>query len=293
MNKLSTLKAVLKPYGIKPIFYFDRLRIYLDSSTPESKLQPLLKLNKHNRCDPHELPHYEFLDRKLELFQPTLESLRYLNRIIKGDYSINYLEIACDFEADNTKILSPLMAFFDKQLVVDAHPNKKEKQFHWEISNAKNTKDCDRNDPMKGSRYYEPASSDSVFVMYMREQSKINPDKACLHLEWRFKGIEILINMSLITLSQLINFDAVEFWNTHLDIRKPNLTKLGQLFAKPNKTTQRIADNRRGQKKWANISILQEFLKLNPTTHAAFQTITTAKTLLNYLEAYFMKPRAQ
>lgn len=293
MNILSTLKSVLKPYGIKPIFYFDRLSIYLDSSTPESKLQPLLKMHKHNRCDPHELPHYEFLDRKLELYQPTLESLRYLNRIIKGDYAINYLEIACDFEADNTKILSPLMAFFDKQLVVDANQNKKEKQFHWEISDAKNTKDCDRNDPMKGSRYYAPSKSKCVFTLYSRELSKINPDKACLHLEWRFSTIGIVRGMSLITLSQLIHFDAVEFWNTHLDIRKPNLTKLGQLFAKPNKTTQRIADNRRGQRKWANISILQEFLKLNPTTHEAFQTITTAKTLLKYLETYFMKPGDQ
>lgn len=219
MKTLNELTKTLNSYGIKTILYIDRLHLYLDSSTPKSNLMNLLPGNDgidlnvedriNNKLIFQQLPQYPYLDRKLELFQPDLDVLKFLNntRVVCGDYRIQYIEFALDFEAsisEGANILKKLEAFFDKHMVGEQSVNSKE-QFYWAKSNGERddsySKDeWERKRDQEGTRYFAPRNSGRVLVMYRREVSKISSGKSCLHLEWRFSGLAQLKEQGIITL---------------------------------------------------------------------------------------------
>ncbi len=206
-----------------------------------------------------------------------------LEVMVCGDYRIQYVELAMDFEvltAERAK-LSDLLAFFDKH-IVDEKPTKKEDKFYWAKAKAKATEENHHKGDEEGTRYYAPRKSGKVLVMYMRD-SKLNDHKACLHLERRFSGLGQLKKQGIITLPQLMAFDHVNFWNSHLDLREPNLTVLGQKCSSKWVKTSRQADHRRGQQKWNELKVLQQFLQGQPHCAAAFTQITTASKLGSFL----------
>ncbi len=286
MKIVKNLLSLLNSYHVEARFYFDRLHLYIDSSTPESKLEWLLNLNQHNKLLHQELPHYEFLNRKLELFQVRSEDLIDLADVLKGDCAIQYVEMACDFEASKSELIKQLSAFFDKHLVIDLHPSSHKKIFYWKIYRDENNKAKDIHGVLKGTRYFADAKLKSVFTMYTRDQAKMNNEKACCHLEWRFSSVGVLKNMGLITLAQLIGFNHREFWNNKLDIREPNLTELGQLIGKSDKTTNRSANYKRGRRLWEKTLSLQNFLKMHPTAHNVFTPISTYHKLNTCLQVF-------
>jgi hypothetical protein len=166
--------------------------------------------------------------------------------------------------------------------MVDEKPTiKKEDKFYW--AKVKGTEENHHKYDEEGTRYYGPRKSDSnVLAMYIRD-SKLNDNKVCLHLEWRFNGIGQLKEQGIITLRQLMAFDHVNFWNSRLDLLEPNLTVLGQKCSSKWDKTSRQADYRRGQQKWDKIKVLQQFLQEQPHCASAFTTITTASKLGSFL----------
>ena len=91
MRIINELTNALEPCGIKIIFYIDRLHIYLDPSTTASNLKSLMsstdvadnrKLN--NKLTYQALSHHAYLDRKLELFQPEMADLKFLDDLEGG-----------------------------------------------------------------------------------------------------------------------------------------------------------------------------------------------------------------
>ena len=292
MNPLAELITAVKQYKIKPIYYVDRLHVYLDSSTTLLHLQPLLSApkasNSLNDTEQHKLlfqplAHYAHFDKKLELFQPTAPLLALLSDVIQGDYRIQYLELALDFESKNDAALKNLQAFFDKHLVYDAQPKKKSKHFHWAIASEQETDTWQAD--ADGTRYFAARQSKNVLAMYLRPQSKVTRNKACLHLEWRFTGLKMLKAQGIITLSQLPN--NADFWETKLDLRAPNLTTLGQSCMLQTHSTTRQADINRGRMTWSGITVLQRFLTERPHCAVDFIPISTASKLMSCLQPFF------
>ena len=158
----------MKKFGIKMVFYIDRISFYVDGLTHKNDLAPLTQFNPQNKLtavedlDGSEINddfgdgknkytfqmlslHHEHLDKKVDLFQPSKNDLLLLadNHIVQGDYAITYIEFAVDFIMKNKKIRRQLLAFFDKHLVYEAE-RKNSNAFHFNAVGKKDKLEAEK-----------------------------------------------------------------------------------------------------------------------------------------------------
>jgi hypothetical protein len=263
MKKMTTttvLENILAEYGVKTIYYFDRLGIYFDAYSREENLGKLLDDSPKNKFFWQPLPHNDFFDRKIELFQPSAECLKNLTdpQIVGGDCAINYAEFAVDFITDELQIKEKLFAFFNRHLV--RIPSRQSKASPY----------C--NDDFDEATYLSPKGDKESLLFYSDEPARTEDDQLCLHVEFRVKGWAQVKKQKILTISDLIEFDHQQLWDNQLDLRRPNLSELGVVCL--DGETSRNADYKRGVKEWQAIETLQKYLSLHPERESAFVKIT-------------------
>ena len=283
------MQNAMAKYGIKIVCYIDRLHFYTDTRTHKGKLDTLIASNEKNTNGFKVLSHYEHLDKKIELFQPGYETISSLKDIVTGDYAINYIEFAIDFLVPDKKTLSKLQYFFDRHLLFNRKPKSSiESEFHFKLA-GKDGSTCKCKDIcICQTRYFTPADDKERLVMYSDKPTKIDKTTACVHIEKRFAGINEIKELGLYTFNNIIDINLEQFWSRHLDLRAPNLTALGK--SNPFKReTGCVANSKRGKKEWSSVTSLQEYLRNNSHSAAAFKRICTAPSLEKAFEVIFDK----
>lgn len=219
MKKMTTTIAVLEnkfaEYGVKTSCYFDRLSIYLDAHSREDNLEKLLDDNKENKFLWQPLPHNDFFDRKVELFQPSAQCLAELTDtdVVGGDCAINYVEFALDFITGSQCTLNKLDRFFNRHLVRIPSKRSKATPYH--------------NDDYAKTAYLSAKVDKERLLFYSDKPARKAQGQLCLHVEFRLAGWTLLKKKNILILRDLINFDHQQLWGTQLDLRKPNFTQLG------------------------------------------------------------------
>ena len=253
-------------YGIKTITFIDRLHLHYDGRSTSITLSPKQVKTNIER----ELSDAHHMDRKLELLQLRKKHLEQLKDDLKGDYKINRIEFTIYFVTNNKKSFKVLQTFFFQHLV-----KTRSKGFYF----------CKK----KKTVYYNPAGDDDVTLFYYDRQSKLSDHKYCFHLEIRVKRAkEIAAYADVITLSDVINFDYLNFFNKKLDFRSVTLKQLG-IHAYPSKKVTRPVHSADGKKKLKEIPNLQEFLSHNSSYQSVFTKMTTPsikKKLGKYSKAH-------
>jgi hypothetical protein len=255
----AVLETVLAKYNIETSFYFDRLSIYFDASSKKERLGKLLDDNDKNKFIWNSLPHNDFFDRKIELFQPSLRCLNDLvdPKIVGGDCAITYAEFAMDFITDDSRDLKNLVRFFNSHLV--RIPNKARPYHH---------------DYEEKTAYFSPQKNKERLLFYHDKLARTVDGKLCLHIEYRMKGLSLLKGKDIYTIRDLMDFNHHQLWKQLLDFRKVNLTELGRVCVEGD--TSRQADHKRGKKEWLTIKSLQQYLGCHPEREPAFTKITPA-----------------
>jgi hypothetical protein len=269
---IDVLENILAEYGIKTSFYFDRLSIYFDAHSREENLKKLLDDNPKNKFLRQPLPHNDFFDRKVELFQPSAQCLSDLTNpdVVVGDCAINYAEFAVDFITDDKKTLKKLVCFFNRHLVRIPSKHSKATPYH--------------HDDFAKTAYFSAKGDKERLVFYSDKPARNARGQLCLHVEFRLSGWDVLKKHNILTISDLIDFDHQQLWDTLLDLRKPNLSEFGVVCR--NGDTSRQADHKRGVKEWQSIKSLQKYLSLHPAREPAFAKITPEK-LGQYLHDFW------
>lgn len=282
---MSVIQSEMAKYDIQIVYYIDRLHFYIDSRTHKNKLAPILEINPKNNIEDKPLPNYDHLIKKIELFQPNIETLSAANNIVLGDYVINYIELAVDFLVPNKKALTQLQYFFDRHFVHNRTPkNQVEGDFHFVLTGDKKVECKCKNTCVCQTRYFTPKSDINRLALYSDKPSKTDSTSSCVHIEKRFAGINPLKKLGLYTFDNIIQFDHELFWQVHLNLRSPNYSELGRLNLF-NRETENRANVKRGKKQWSSINNLQEYLRNNSHCEPAFKNMSESK-LENYLQEY-------
>lgn len=261
MKTTALIAQHLAKYGIKPLPYFDRLKIYVDGKSQIADLQALLNRNHDNHFQHSSLPQNEHLVYMLDLYLPEPEEVK---AVIKGDCAITYIEIALDLMIDCKVTNKAISGFINRHLV----RIKAQRPIH-----HKNIKGA--------TNYYSDGSDSECLVVYDDLPSRKGPPDRCVHLENRLKEMATVKKHGLITLDDLVSFDFYRYWDTVLDLRQPNFTELGKLAS--GKTMTRQAWHDYGRKEWANIKSMQQYLCLHPERVTAFPKMTS-QSIIKYLE---------
>lgn len=269
--KTEILKTALAEYGVEIQFYFDRVHYYLDGATPEADLQPLIKskpiredLEKNNKLGWYVLPRYVHLDRKLELFQLHENDLANILKI-EGDYRINYVEFSMDFLCPDEKVFNLISNFFYQHLV-SISDNKPQFKMNTHEDG--------------GNIFYFNHSGNKKRLLHYRDDKnmgRMSPKKTvCFHLEYRVRGIKELKNLGVFTSQDLVNFQHENLWDSLLDLRVCNNTKLGKFFYTHKEVTSKTL-GKKGKAEAGNIQHLQKYISENPERISAFSKMTKAK----------------
>lgn len=298
---MSTVQRVLKKNGIEVVFYIDRIRFYTDTRTHKNNLAGVINSNEKNNLQFKSLSKHIYLDKKINLFQPTKETLLELanNDILSGDYAITYIEFAVDFLVKNKKSRNTLSDFFDKHLFNQrsVKKNSATSKFHFKYGNdckkkkyckEKNNTDSDKeSNCICKTRYFTPPKDKIRMAVYSDKRTKTKSKKYCVHIEKRIVGLKAIKKNNIYTFQNIVDFNHSEFWSTNLDLRKPNLSALGRLNSFKRKKTKKGADGKRGKNEWNKFNVLQEYLRDHPHSSSAFKKVDTEKKFEGLLKNFF------
>lgn len=162
---------------------------------------------------------------QLDIHQPTMEFFRLLSAAVGHDIAvlITYVEVACDIPAKNKKqarqwrndFLAAARVRYQRHAVVRYLTI-------WYYGRRSN----------KGVR------RGHVLALYADRPSKLNNAQPsadalpCLHVEWRASGSAALVQIGVVSLTDLIEFDHRSFWPKRLCMYQlPRKTDLGRLLA--------------------------------------------------------------
>lgn len=266
LNALSALKKLLRKRGVKVDFYFDRLTLYLDAKNNEQDIANLLNDNAgKNKFIREPLPHNDFYDRKIEMFQPSRQCLQNLK--INGDCAIRYVEFALDFCTTDQNLLDALVRFFKRHLVY--------------ITGRHSTACCNT---VEDTVYFSNPNTKKRLVFYSDKKSRKHRGQKCLHLEYRVDGWELVKTLNLITFADLAEFDHEQLWNRFMDLRHPHFQSLGQEL-KGNEISRQML-HRCAKKEWQTIELLQDYLAQYPQRISAFKMFSSNQ-LIKCLNQHF------
>lgn len=246
---------------------------------PESDLLRLKKRSKKNTliC-PCTLEGYVDLSQKMELFQLDDNTLKLLRRICEsdGNYKINYIELAMDFSSKSQSKTDTLRQFFNKHLV--------------SVGKGKGAKTSPHFNNEKGTHYYHELGPIRL-VMYNSKTFRWDTSRFCVHLEHRYRGLDTLKILDILTAKDVVDFDHLVHWEQHLDLRKPNFKAIGEYVA--NSDVSDNALNKRGNRFFDHLNSLQEFLQMHPEQITLFPSMDTDEALEKFLDRAFDLPYKQ
>ena len=263
----TILQTILGQNNFLIDYYFDRVKLYLDSFTKRNDVEFILQANPKNDLKDKSLSHHDMLNRRLDIFQPEMFDLSRLKPA--GDYAINYVEFSLDFATQDKQALENLAEFFAHHLVYEKKIRSKGKVFYYHNE--------------KYTIYFSPKKQNKILSYYWDKLSRKHEGMSCFHLEFRLKGLDAIKGVNIITINDLLNFDHEAFWNTVLDLKKPNYELLGSSICNDNVTRQ--AQNKRGNKEWEMIDSLQSYLQVNAQRCHAFERLND-KQLPKWLSSY-------
>jgi len=266
---IGILREGLADYGIELRCYIDRIHVYCDAQTRTSDLQELVSpAQGQERVQSRRLPKHADMVQRIWWSQPSVGDLRKLRAVIKGNYLINYLELALDFCGKDEEILERWRGCLEQMLVWDRKRKKIGNRFYFQRYEA--------------STYFAERTA-KVGMTFYSDRLK-GQDVPPVHLELRFKGLPGVRRTGAAILDNLIEFDHEKLWTSQLDLRRPNWTVLGNLL--PARGSGRHGAIKRAKRFMADNGSLQELLAVHPCYAVAFTPFTGAKALTKFISSH-------
>jgi hypothetical protein len=200
------------PQPLAKLWYFDKIRIWLQRRLPEWRI---VWLRKHCRRRLYEKKRRKPWDPRyvmgLELYQPDDEALQYLATL--DGVLLNYVECALDW------------TFSNKQQVDEAYEFVR--SFHIKLWHREQWVVFYRGT----TRYTAKQGVANLLVVYSdllcRRLTEPTP---CVHLEWRLNGARALQRAGLGTVGQLLQLDHRAFWQKRLLMHTVDQQALGHHY---------------------------------------------------------------
>lgn len=259
-NKLSLnlFRKSLESSDFEVKFFYDRIKLYVDSANKKSKIEKIESNNTWHEIIPRALLHYDTMSLLLDVHQPDLGYLEKLGHALTGDYVINYIEFAMDIVSSDKEKISKLRGLIDQLLVFE----RKRSDSRFYFNHKKNTH-------YFGSRYKHKDN----LVVYSNRKSKLDNTKYCVHIELRFSGSKIIKDLGIYTIQDLINFSHENIWEQYLDLKDLNYNALGRMSPKAKIGLSESSYWRLGQKKFSKYRSVQELLMMEPHCVEAMKPI--------------------
>ena len=268
---LAALENILRGYDINMASYIDRVKLYFDPRTSIDTLQSFLEgQDKYNTISLQCLKDHEHLDRFMDWLQPDKVQLNALRDCVRGDYAINYVEVALDFHAQDEAVLNRWRACLERMVVMELPKRDQATRFYYQ--------------DYEQTHYHAARNHKLVQVIYRRESQ--DGTSAPVHLERRISGLSRLREEGLVLIDDLV--ECIEhphvYWNQRLDFRMPKWEELGVSLGSQAGTRQGRIKSARSYMK--QVESLQQFLASNPVCVGAFKRIPTEKALQELVKLY-------
>jgi hypothetical protein len=253
-NKISLnlFQSCLEDRGFEVKFFYDRVKLYVDSSNRKAKIEKICPNKEQHKIIPRTLLHYDTMNLMIDAHQPDKLYFRRLNNALRGDYLVNYVEFAMDILCKNKKQVTKLRKLLNGLLIFERKRSdirfyhKKVKNIHY-----------------FGNRF----EHSDISVIYSDLPSKLDENRNCVHIEMRLYGSTTIKGFGIYTIQDLIEFQHKNIWDKYLDLRDVNYNKLGRLSAKAKGSLVDSSHWRHGQKMFNKYCSVQELLMLE--THCA------------------------
>jgi hypothetical protein len=212
----------IKPTGIYA--YFDKIQFWVRSPLDRRTLAHLGRqcgrggIHVDNRSARFSAQYRQ----RIELRQPTAKALRWLAR--RDDALINRAEITVDYVFNNWADRDDAWAFLHRHLVRRWHGKKQEIRVY-----PAGGISSDKGGP-GGSRYDAGGSAPNKLVLYRESHTRVTGEVACLHLEWRAKGLKAVRAAGIKSGRDLLKFDHRQFWKKRLLLYSVEPERLGRLI---------------------------------------------------------------
>jgi hypothetical protein len=166
---------------------------------------------------------------RVELFQPRLEALELLARQLPPTVSAKVLnaEIAFDVPCPSKKAARKLLVAFlgAARMRSQRHP----------VVRDRTTWYYGRRATSPNSRRQGPVRRPHVMAAYADRPSKLLnrvSSNTAFHVEWRASGSAALADVGIVTISDLVSFDHLQFWEQNVRMCEvPKRTELGRILA--------------------------------------------------------------
>lgn len=272
-NKLSLniFQSCLEDQDFKIKFYYDRVKLYVDSANKQAELNKVRTDEKQHKIIPRALLHYTTMNQMIDARQPDDAYFKRLNTALIGDYLINYVEFAMDIIGKNKRQVTKLRSLLNELLTFERKSTAGGSYFYHGHSG---------NTHYFGNRH----NHKDILAIYSDKESKVAPGKSCVHIEMRLYGSGLLKDFCIYTLQDLIDYQHDSFWENYLDLRDVNYTGLGRLVSqeKPNLTESSL--RRRGQNTFNDYGGSQALLMDKPSFASAFMPIKNRRMFESRLE---------
>ncbi len=271
-NKISLnlFQSCLEGRGLEVKFFYDRVKLYVDSSNKKAKIEKISLNKEQYKIIPRALLHYDTMSLLIDACQPDDAYFEQLNNAISGDYVVNYAEFAMDILCNNKRQVTELSKLLIELLIFER--KRSDTRFYYEKA--------------KKIHYYGTRHKHKdVLVIYADKKHKIDPNRYCVHLEMRLYGSKTIKGFGIYTIQDLIDFQHETIWDKYLDLRDVNYKKLGCLSMEAKESLVDSSYWRHGQKMFNKYCGAQELLKLEPLCTEAFVPIKNRRMFesrLNY-----------
>ena len=255
---LDIFTKCLEERGFEVKFYYDRVKLYVDSTVQNRVLNNIKSCGGEQKIESRALMHYDIMNRLIDVRQPGIQYFEELKSALTGDYLLNYVEFAMDIISDNKINVRKLRRLLNELWVFER--KRCDLRFYHGIMNKTH---------YFGRRYHHK----DVLAIYSDRKSKVAKGKYCVHIEMRYTGSKMLKDLGIYTVQDLIDFDHEKLWDKLIDLRDAHYTELGRLLFEEESG---LSDSTlsRYSKHFLNTFVgLQDLLMKNPGFAGAFPSI--------------------
>lgn len=270
-NKISVnlFRNCLEERGFEVRFFYDRVKIYVDSANKWSKIEKICSNPKRHKIVPRSLMHYDTMNLMVDARQPDQAYFERMENALKGDYLINYVEFAMDILCDTQTEVTKIRRLIDQILIFQRKKNKNSFYF----GNAKNTHYFGHRNQHK-----------DVLVVYSSKPFKLDKNRRSVHIELRFYGSKKIKELGIYTVQDLMNFQYETIWDEYLDLRDVKYNKLGRLYRGVKEDLAESSYWRHGQKFFNKHLSAQQLLNKEPHYAKAFVPIKDRRMFVSRLD---------
>jgi hypothetical protein len=211
--------------------YFDRVHVWLKKPLTPGQLKQIkahcgdLYLAKR-LCKFH--LHYR---QGLQLFQPTRQARKLLAALASTDEPmITYVEIAQDRVFEDQAEADACVEFFKDHFVQPWHRKSMGMQFYYHFGKI-DGEDYFRNFPSSFTTRITPKGGRRMghwFAGYSDDHCRLSGETPCFHFEGKYCGVRNLKRIGIYDLSDLIDFDFNNYFDTHITLYDLDLERVGR-----------------------------------------------------------------